>query len=66
MVYKALRDQLNDVLVELKRIDGLDRIDEDLLEIIQTISFTLDGLSQDYNKKRLFVKCWGKFLTLPF
>lgn len=52
-VYKALRDQLNDVLVELKRIDGLnkDRIDEDLLDIIKCISSTLDGLSQDYNKK---------------
>lgn len=52
-VYKALRDQLSDVLVELNRIDGLDmdRIDEDLLDIIKCISSTLDGLSQDYNKK---------------
>lgn len=52
-VYKALRDQLSDVLVELKRIDGLDndRIDEALLDIVKCISYTLDGLSQDYNKK---------------
>lgn len=52
-VYKALRDQLSDVLVELKRIDGLDkdRINMDLMEVIRCISFTLDGLSQDYNKK---------------
>lgn len=52
-VYKALRDKLSDVLAELKRIDGLDmdRIDEDLLDIIKCISSTLDGLSQDYNKK---------------
>lgn len=50
-VYKALRNQLSDVLVELKRIDGLNRIDDYLLDIIKCISSTLDGLSQDYNKK---------------
>lgn len=48
-VYKALRDKLSDVLVELKRIDGLDkdRIDEDLLEVIKLITRTLQGLKEE-------------------
>ena len=49
-VYKALRDQLSDVLVELKRIDGLDmdKINTDLLETINLISTTLNGLKEEY------------------
>ena len=49
-VYKALRDKLSDILVELKRIDGLDmdRIDEDLLDTINLISITLNGLKEEY------------------
>ena len=48
-VYKALRDKLSDVLVELKRIDGvdMDRIDEDLLDTINLISITLNGLKEE-------------------
>ena len=48
-VYKALRDKLSDVLVELKRIDGLDmdKIDEDLLEVIKLITVTLQGLKEE-------------------
>ena len=46
-VYKALRDKLSDVLVELKRIDGLiDGFDE-LLETINLITVTLQGLKED-------------------
>ena len=48
-VYKAISDKLSDVLVELKRIDGLDmdRIDEDLLDTINLISITLNGLKEE-------------------
>ena len=48
-VYKALRDKLSDVLAELKRIDGLDmdKIDEDLLEVIKLITVTLQGLKEE-------------------
>ncbi len=48
-VYKALRDKLSDVLAELKRIDGLDmdKIDEDLLEVIKLITVTLQGLKDE-------------------
>ena len=47
-VYKALREQLSNVLVELSRIDGLiDGIDEKLLETINLITITLHGLNQE-------------------
>jgi len=47
-VYKALRDQLNNVLLELKRIDGLiDGLDMDLLETINLITLTLQGLQNE-------------------
>ena len=47
-VYKALRNELYDVLVNLKRIDGLiDGFDE-LLETINLITLTLQGLKEEY------------------
>lgn len=47
-VYKALRDKLSGVLVELKRIDGLiDGVDSELLEIIKLIAVTLQGLKEE-------------------
>ena len=47
-VYKALREQLSNVLVELSRIDGLiDGIDEELLETINLITITLNGLNKE-------------------
>ena len=46
-VYKALKDELNNVLVELSRIDGLiDEIDNELLETINLIAITLKGLKE--------------------
>lgn len=51
-VFKALRNQLSDVLVELKRIEGLnDGVDYELLDIINTITMTLDGLKNDDKNK---------------
>lgn len=47
-VYKALRDQLDHVLLELKRIDGLiDSLDTDLLETINLITGTMQGLQNE-------------------
>ena len=47
-VYKALRNQLNDVLVALERVDGLiDGLDTDLLETINLISITMQGLQNE-------------------
>lgn len=47
-VYKALRDQLSNVLVELSRIDGLiDGLDTELLETINLITATMQGLQNE-------------------
>ena len=45
-VYKALKDQLAEVLVELKRIDAGASIDDELLENINLITRTLDGFNK--------------------
>ena len=46
-VYKALRNELAAVLVELQRIVSGERVDDDLLDTIQLITITLDGLKED-------------------
>lgn len=43
-VYKALRNQLNEVLTELKRIEKTNDNFDELLEIINLITITLNGL----------------------
>ena len=45
-VYKALKDELQNVLTELKRIEN-DNAKEELLETIQLIALTLEGLKED-------------------
>lgn len=47
-VYKALRNELAAVLEELKRIDGLADGFDELLETINLITVTLQGLKEDY------------------
>ena len=46
-VYKALRNELNSVLEELKRLEAGQSIDGELLETIRLISTTLDGMRED-------------------
>lgn len=48
-VYKALRNQLVEVLEELKRIDAGAKIDDELLDTIQMIARIMDGLQQEDN-----------------
>lgn len=45
-VYKALKDQLATVLDELKRIEAGAEVDDELLENINLITRTLDGLNK--------------------
>ena len=45
-VYKALKDELQNVLTELKRIEN-DNVTDELLQTIQLITFTLQGLKED-------------------
>ena len=45
-VYKALRNQLAEILTELKRIYNGTDIDSDLLDIIQITAQTCNGLAE--------------------
>ena len=45
-VYKALRNQMAEILEELKRIDNVAGIDSDLLDIIQITVQTYNGLAE--------------------
>ncbi len=50
-VYRALREQLKEVLEELNRINGLiEGVDGELLETIQLITDTLYGLKKENNR----------------
>lgn len=46
-VYKALKNQLAAVLDELKRIKNGAGVDDELLETINLITVTLDGMKQE-------------------
>lgn len=46
-VYKALRNNLSDVLCELKRIESGKKIDYELLNLIEVISKILSGLKEE-------------------
>ena len=46
-VYKALRDQLADVLAQLQRIEAGEGVDDDLLDTINLIASIMDGMKED-------------------
>ena len=46
-VHKALRNQITEVLAELRRISSGKSIDKDLLETIRLITITTDGLKEE-------------------
>ena len=46
-VYKALRNELNSVLEELRRVETGQSIDGELLETIRLIAATLEGMRED-------------------
>lgn len=46
-VYKALRDQLAAVLDELRRIEAGQRIDDELLDVIEMIAVIMGGMKEE-------------------
>ena len=46
-VYKALRDQLTDVLEHFRRIEAGEGVDDDLLDTINLIANIMDGMKED-------------------
>ena len=47
-VYKALRDQLAAVLDELRRIEGGQGVNGELLDTIQMIATIMNGMQEDF------------------
>lgn len=48
-VYKALRNELKAVCLELERIEAGAKVDDELLQVIRQITVTLDGLKENAN-----------------
>lgn len=46
-VYKALKNQMADMLAELQRIEAGNNVSDDLLNIIELITVTMDGMKGD-------------------
>ena len=46
-VYKALKNQMADILAELQRIEAGNNVSDDLLNIIELIAVTMDGMKGD-------------------
>ena len=46
-VYKALKDQMKEILEELKRIEAGQIMDDDLIQLIRIVSITLNGMKED-------------------
>lgn len=46
-VYKALKEQLATVLVELRRIDSGTEVSDDLLDTIRMIARIMDGMKEE-------------------
>ena len=51
-VYKALKNQLAEVLGELRRIQNGSAVDDELLSTIQLITTTLNGLKGDRERPK--------------
>ena len=56
-VYKALKNQMADMLAELQRIEAGNNVSDDLLNIIELIAVTMYGLKGDANKKEMTAPC---------
>lgn len=46
-VYKALKNQMADMLAELQRIEAGNNVSDNLLNIIELIAVTMDGMKGD-------------------
>ncbi|HJC09787.1 MAG TPA: hypothetical protein H9935_03110 [Candidatus Blautia merdigallinarum] len=46
-VYKALRNQMESIYEELRRIAGGATVDDELLETLQLVAITLNGMKED-------------------
>ena len=47
-VYKALKNQMADIYEELQRLTSAQEVAPDMLETLQMIAITLNGMKEDY------------------
>ena len=52
-VYKALKNQLANVLRELERIEAGQNVDDELMDNIQLITITLNGMKEEFEWPKL-------------
>lgn len=45
-IYKALRNQMTEILTELRRIENGASVDDELLSVIKTVAETYNGLQE--------------------
>ena len=46
-VYKALKNQMAEILSELKRLEAGRAVNEDLMSLIRVVAATMDGMKED-------------------
>lgn len=51
-VYKALKNQMTEILVELQRLEKGASVSDDLLEIIRVVAMTVDGMKDEHDEVR--------------
>lgn len=49
-VYKALKNQMQDILVELQRISDCENVSDELLDTIDLIAVILNGMKEESNE----------------
>ena len=54
-VYKALRDQLDAVLNELRRIEAGGSVNDELLDVIEMIAAIMDGMKEENAYRHSFL-----------
>ena len=47
-VFKALRNQMTDILDELRRIEAGTGVDDELLDIIRMMATIMNGMQEDF------------------
>ena len=55
-VYKALRDTMREVLTELRRIEAGEKVDQELIVLIDTIAAIMGGLKEERKRTSCIIR----------
>ena len=59
-VYKALKNQMADIYAELQRLTSAQEVTPDMLETLQMIAITLNGMKEDGENDHTECICWRR------